>query len=51
MPVVIHVAGGKGFGYGKVGIQEFLLQFADLIIDIILMGCYPACLLRSTRKH
>jgi len=37
MAVIVHIAGGKCLGDGKVGIQQLLLQFADFIIDIILM--------------
>ena len=42
-----HLAGGKGLGDGEVGIQEFLFHFADLIIDIILMGRYAGMLLKQ----
>ena len=33
MAVIIHIAISKGLGDGKVGIQQFLLQFIDFIID------------------
>jgi hypothetical protein len=37
MTVVIHIAGGKRLRDGKVGIKQSFLQFADFIVDIILM--------------
>jgi len=47
MAVVIHVAGSKGLGHGKVGIQQLLLQLADFVFDIILMGCQAGMLLKQ----
>src|SRR5690606_23580085 len=47
MTVIIHIAGGKGLGNGKVSIQQLLLQFADSIIDIILMRGYAGMLLKQ----
>lgn len=39
MAVIIHIAGAKCLRNGKVGIPQHLLQFADFIIQIILMRC------------
>ncbi|MFY9272439.1 MAG: hypothetical protein WAO37_05475 [Thermacetogeniaceae bacterium] len=44
---IFNIAGSKGFGNREVGIQQLLLQFIDLIIDIILMGCYARMLLKQ----
>ncbi|MDI9567716.1 MAG: hypothetical protein QM219_02385 [Bacillota bacterium] len=48
--VVVHIAGCKGLGYSQVGIQQLLLQFADFVIYIILMGRKAEMFLKKPGK-
>jgi hypothetical protein len=44
MAVIIHIAGGKSLGDGKIGILKLFLQLVDFVIGIILMRGYAGML-------